>query len=345
MIDAETKKKIRFLPPPIRSAAWNADGSKLAVIHQGGVFGSVGAVRLELIAASGATERSFPLEDIDSFAQDLLWAGDLVLVREWLGFERAALQVIDPTQGAVGRIAIDVGRARSWSVLGPTEDGSMYVHRLVGQDPSVYELNRLDLEGFRLEEPLLTETDDLPTFAGKLLSPSGRYLARVVYDQPIHASHVIDLHTGARIDYADSTIAGWLSGDRLLRLEKEDEDVRVILHHVDGDEILSRRFARGVAANVSPDAQRFLITQRDTDDRWFGYPFQRSLFGNELNQFLVCDGLEWTDLQSLSEGVDGDRVWIAWSGPNTLMASNGTASAVADVQSGAVWTAVLGRWP
>ncbi len=45
------------------------------------------------------------------------------------------------------------------------------------------------------------------------------------------------------------------------------------------------------------------------------------------------------------EGTDGENVWIAWSGPNTLMTSNGSASAVADVQPGAVWTAVLGRWP
>ena len=345
MLNTKTKKKIRFLPPPIRSAAWNANGSKLAVIHQWGVFGSVGEVRLELIDATGATERSFPLEDNDSFAQDVRWAGDVVLVREWMGFKRAALRVIDPTEGVVGSIAIEVGRARSWSVLGPTEDGSIYLHRLVGQDPSIYELNRLDLEEFRLEEPLLTETDDLPTFAAKLLSPSGRYLARVVYDQQTHASHVIDLHTGARTDYADSTIAGWLSGDRLLRLEKEDAGVRVVLQQVDGDEILSRRFARGVTAKVSPDAQRFLVTQRTMGDPWFDYPFFPSLRASGLDQLFVCDGSGWTDLQSLIEGTDGEAVWIAWSGPNTLMASNGSANAVADVQSGAAWTAVLGHWP
>jgi hypothetical protein len=340
MIDTKTRKKIRFLPPPVRSAAWNADGSMLAVIHQRGRFGSVGAVRLELIDATGATDRTFPLEDNDSFAQDVHWAGNLVLVREWLGFQHTAIRVIDPDEGVLGSIAVEYDQARSWSVLGPTEDGSIYVHRLVGQDPRVYELNRLDLEAFRLEESLLTEADDLPTFTPKLLSPSGRYLARVA-----ETSHVIDLHTGVRTDYPDSSIAGWLSGDRLLRLEKDGEEVRVVLQQLDGDEILSRTFTRGVTAKVSPDGQRFLVTQKAMGERWFGYAFFPSLDGTGLDQFVVCDGTGWTDLQSLIGGLEGEHVWIAWGGPNTLVATRGNSNAIADAQSGAAWTAVLGRWP
>ena len=345
MINTKTKEKIRFLPPPIRSAAWNADGSKLAVIHQRGHFGSIGEVRLELIDAAGASERSFSLEGNDSYPQDVHWAGNLVLVREWMGFQRTAIRVIDPSKGVLGSIAVEYDQARPWSVLGPTADGSIYVHRLVGQDPRVYELNRLDLDAFRLEEPLLTEADDLPTFAAKLLSPSGRYLARVVLEQQTQNSHVIDLHTGARTDYGDSVIAGWLSGDRLLRLEKDGEDVRVVLQRVDEDELLSRRFARGVAAKVSPDARRFLVTQRTMAKHWFGYSFFPALRSHGLNQLFVCDGTEWTDLQSLIEGMDREHVWIAWGGPNTLMATDGTANAVAAAQSGTAWTAVLGRWP
>jgi hypothetical protein len=191
----------------------------------------------------------------------------------------------------------------------------------------------------------LTEVDDLPTFAPKLLSPSGRYLARVAHDRQNPTSHVFDLHTGARTDYADTSIAGWLSGDRLLRVEKDGEEVRVVLQQADGAEVLSRRFARGVTAKVSPDGQRFLVTQKTKDDLWFGYAFFRSLDASGLDQLLVCDGNEWTDLQSLIGGLEGEHVWLAWGGPNTLVATHGASNAVADAQSGAVWTAVFGRWP
>jgi len=39
MIDTAKKEKIRFLRPPVRSTAWNDDGSIVAVIHQWGVLG------------------------------------------------------------------------------------------------------------------------------------------------------------------------------------------------------------------------------------------------------------------------------------------------------------------
>ncbi len=78
---------------------------------------------------------------------------------------------------------------------------------------------------------------------------------------------------------------------------------------------------------------------------WFGYPFFPALRSHGLDQLFVCDGTEWTDLQSLIEGMDREHVWIAWGGPNTLMATDGTANAVAAAQSGTAWTAVLGRWP
>ena len=351
MLDTATGDKIRFLPPPLRSVAWKADGSMLAVIHQAGMLGSIGNVRLDLIDASGATQRSFDLEEgDDSYAQDVQWAGDLVLVREWLGFHRAAIRVIDPAAGVVGSIDIDGDEARTWRVLGPTDDGSVYLHRLVGKDPRTYELNRMDLESLRLEKPLLTESGDLPTYTPRLLSPSGRYLARETFEDEDEdkdqASHVFDLQTGERIDYPGSMIAGWLSGDRLLRLDRDGENVRVVLQRIGGEELLSRSFGQAVSVKPSPDGEKFFLTRRlENNDRWYGYSFYPALQGSEVEQFLVCDGAEWTDLQSLIEGLDGENVWVAWGGPNTLMATNGTSNAVAEPQSGARWKAVLGRWP
>jgi hypothetical protein len=345
MINTATGEKIRFLPPPVRSAAWNADGSKLAVIHQWGPLGSIGSVRLELIDGNGSTEQSFPLEDNDSFAQDVYWAGNLVLVRESLSYPRTAIRVIDPAQGVLGSVGIESDMSRSWTILGPTEDGSVYIHRLVDQQPRVYELNRLNLESFRLGPPLLTEADDLPTYTAKLLSPSGRYLARVIKEDQAYVSRVFDLKTGKRIDYVDSMISGWLTGDRVVRLEKDEEQVRVIVHEIDGVETQSRRFARRVSAKVSPDGKMFLVTQTAMDDPGFGYSFFRSMAVAGIDQFFVTDGNEWTDLQSLIPGLSGEHVWVAWGGPSTLIATRNGSNAVADVRSGADWTAVVGRWP
>lgn len=347
MIDTAKKEKIRFLRPPVRSTAWNDDGSIVAVIHQWGVLGSVGETRLELIDLAGHAVGSFPLEtEGDSYIQGMQWAGDLVLVQEWLRSRGARIRVFDPQRGAVGEFVFEVDRGHAWSVLSPTGDGSVYLHRLTAQDPRTFELSRLDLSAFRLEVPVLTETDDLPLYTGKALSPSGRFWARAVYDKEAEGydSHVIELRTGERTDYPRSMILGWLSGDRHLRVEREIHGARLVLAAGDGEEILSRYFEIGVSAIVSPDAQRFLVKQWD-----FEHPHASSgLYGQPLHgieRLFLCDGSEWTELNSLVPDLEG-RVWINWGGPNTLVLTrNGDATAVADAAAGAEWTPVLGRWP
>lgn len=346
IIDTSSKEKIRFLKPPIRSTAWKADGSMLAVLHQAGALGSVREVRLELFDRDGESLRTFPVESESSYARGVHWAGELVLVREWLRVGRSAIRVLHPERGELGRIEVAGEGSQTWKLLGPTDDGSVFLHRFVSNDPRTYELNRLDLTGFRLEEPaLIEEGGDLPTFAAKVLSPSGRYFARLAYVDKVYSSRIYDLQEGTRTDYPDSVIAGWLTGDRLLLLEKAGDEVRVVLRGADGTELLSRTLPRGVTVLISPDGRRFLVAQRAmADNRSFGYAYFGSIRGDDLGALLVSDGVEWTDLQTLTAGLDDEQLRIVWGGPNTLIVSDGAASAVADTDSGATWKGVLGRW-
>ncbi len=348
MIDTAKKEKIRFLRPPVRSTAWNDDGTIVAVIHQWGVLGSVGETQLELIDLAGDTVRSLPLEtERESYVRAVQWAGDLVLVQEWLRSRGARIRVIDPQRGAVGDIVFEVDGGHAWSVLRPTEDGSVYVHRLTAQDPRTFELSRLDLSAFRLEEPVLTETDDLPLYTGKALSPSGRFWARWLYDREAEDvdSHVIDLHTLERTDYPHSAFIGWLSGDRQLRAEKATNGARLVLTAGDGEEIHSRYFENGVSAQVSPDAQRFLVKQWNVE-RPIAPAAIHSLYAASTGRLLLYEDSGWTELNSLILPDFEGHLWISWGGPNTLvLTGGGEVTAVADAAAGAEWTPVLGRWP
>ena len=345
MIDTRAKRRVRFLPPPLRSAVWNADGSMLATIHQAGPLGSIGRPVLEWFDPAGSSLGTLALEtEPDSYARGVHWAGDKMLVPEWAGARKGRIRVIDPVRGETGVIDLVGGRGQAWRLLGPTDDGSIYLHRLTRQDPRVYELSRLDLETPRLEPAVLTEDGDLPTYALRFLSPTGRYWARVIFADQFYTSYVIDLHSGERVDFPGSLIAGWLSGDRLVRLEGLGDGTRVVVQRAAGEEILSRAFTGPVGAKVSPDAQRFLVTRFDLD-RLLPYWYFVSLRTTGLQQLFVCDGRDWTELSSLVEDIQGDDAWVSWGGPGSLIASNGVATAVADAQPGAAWEPVLGRWP
>jgi len=129
-----------------------------------------------------------------------------------------------------------------------------------------------------------------------------------------------------------------------VRVEKDADAVRLVVHGVDGEELQSRRFSGGITARVSPDGKRFLVTRKAMDDP-IGFAFFRAMDASELEELLVGDGREWTNLESLIEGLSGDHVWISWGGPTTLVATNQTANAIAPLQSGTTWTSLLGRWP
>lgn len=345
MIDTAAGSRTRFLPPPVRSTAYKADGSLLAVINEWGILGSVGPVKLDLIDSSGRSVHSFPLEmDLDTYSRSVHWAGDRVLVLEWVGSTGGRIQVIDPTRGLLGAIAVDVARGQSWSVHGPTTDGAVYLHRLVGQDPRRYELSRLDLEGFTVEEPLLIEDDDLPTFARKRLSPSGRYWARMVYAEDVFTSYMLDLQTGERVDFPLGVIAGWLSGDRLVRIERDGDGVRVVVEHAAGGEVLARSFPRGAGAIISPDRERFFVALSGSGTRHFSYPFYFGGDRSPVTELFICDGTRWTELDSLVGGVADRYTILNWGGPNTLLATQENATAVADAKPGARWKPVIGNW-
>jgi hypothetical protein len=357
MIDTTTAERTRFLPPPLRASGYKADGSLAAVIHQSGFLGSASPAKLELIDASGRTVNSILIEtDSNSYVQDLLWAGDLVLVREWAGPRDARIKVVHPERGELGRIVVEGGKGQSWTLHGPTTAGTVYIHQLVSQEPRRYELAPLDLENFSIGEPVLIEDDDLPTFSRGMLSPSGRYWARGVYAyaDDLYVSHVLDLHTGERADYPESVLGGWLSGDRLVRLvvDRETDETLVILQQGIEAEILSRRFPRGVGTRISPDLARFLVSQRTSDDagetaddrNFIFYSFFWGVRAARLDQLLVCDGKGWTELDSLRDGLQKDHVTLNWGGPGTLIATDATGTAVADAIPGAAWRSVVGDW-
>jgi hypothetical protein len=357
MIDTAAAERTRFLPPPLRATGWNEAGTLAAVIHQSGVLGSAGPAKLELIDASGKTVNEMRIEtDANSYVRGLRWAGDLVLVREWAGPRDARIKVVHPERGELGRIAVEEGKGRTWTLHGPTTDGTVYIHRLVSQEPRRYELAPLDLANFSIGEPVLTEDDDLPTFARGLLSPSGRYWARGVYAwvDNLYVSHVLDLHTGQRADYPASVVGGWLSGDRLVVLTVDEgrDEVRVVVQQGIEREILSRSFPRGVGVRISPDREHFLISQRSGDSGqgkmgaqgYFFYSFYWGLQGSRLDQLLVGDGTGWVELDSLRDGLQRDHVTLNWGGPNTVIATGETATAVAAAEPGASWTGIVGDW-
>ena len=320
-----------------------------AVIHQSGVLGSAGPAKLEIIDASGHTVNRMLIEtDPNAYVRDLHWAGEVVLVREWDGPRGARIKVVHPERGEVGRIGVPEGKGRSWTLHGPTTDGTVFIHRLVMEEPRRYELAPLDLERFRIGDPVLVEDDDLPTFARKRLSPSGRYWARGVHvpSEGVIVSHVLDLVTGQRADYPSSLVVGWLAEDRLVRLasELEGDGSRVVIDQGIEGEILSRSFPRGVGAIISPDLQQVLVSQHNIADRFY-YPFYWGVSGSFLEHLSVCDGRSWTELDSLRAQLEGrDNVAINWGGPNTLIATDARSTVVAKAKPGAEWRGVIGSW-
>jgi len=341
MIDTEKKSKIRFLPPPVTSVAWNDDGSILAVIHLSGFLGSIGKVKLELIDANGDTLRSDALQSHRWWLADfrVQWAGERVMVIERYD-ERTRISTVDPNEGVVGEFVVAHPVGGVVRLLGPTDSGSIYVHSLTDADPRTYSLRRLDMNELVLEEPLLTEDGDLPMYTRMSISPSGRYWARGWWrtETKTYESWVIDLETGMRTDYPNSLIE-WLSGDRQLRTEWIEDERRLVVQDGVDTEILTRRFSSKVGGTVSPDGRRFLVTVWSPGTGTTDMP-------KRVDGLLIGDGSDWTELQSLQDDLgDGSNWSIRWGGPNTLIAYSLSTTLVADAKPGAKWTAVLGRHP
>jgi MFS family permease len=350
MLDGTEKRKTRFLPPPIDSSAWKPDGSRLAVVHHWGLMGSRGSRTLEVIDAAGDTLHSIDIDFGDgAVANGLTWVGDLVLLRDFLSVRRASIRVIEPARGVLGKIELGGLGGQNWGLVGPIDDGSIYVHRLVANEPRSYELVRLDLVGMRLGERVLFEDDDTPTFSARRLSPSGRYwtVSYWNHDAKRQVSWIIDLQTGHRTEYADSKFAGWLTGDRLVRVESIGEaGARLVVQQGDADGELLREFRQRIGVAISPDSERLLVARRNDREQ---HPIWRSytgtaITGHSSDRLWVVDDNDWIELDSLLEELPEHRAWIYWGGPSTLVASSGAGNAVADVGPRARWVEVAGRW-
>ena len=337
LIDLESGKRTRFLPPPIQRGEWNRDGSRLAVLTHSGVLGSYRAEsRVEFYDASGRPAgRVLELGEV-GWTRNLHWAGDrLVLILPgWEGKDR--ILVYSPDTGEWKQTEFTLNGWR-WSVVGPTLDGRLFLaydrDKPEDQEESDEDLNvvsyglyRIDIDRGVLESDPLVEDVGRGFLAHRRLSPSGRYWIRDDRSRDSDLRPVLDLdtgeETGLKVSRSDSR---WMAEDTLVWPETDGEGKHLRKARPGEAPVTLRSWPRdrNVGLWVSPDGRRLLITVRDVleqkDDALLDPPL---IIRQRVLESWVYELEEdrWIELPAWPPGPHtpwgGPRT--VWAGPRTL---------------------------
>ncbi len=182
LVDLESGHALRFFPPPVYGAVWNEDGSRLAVLHEGGSFGRLlPAGRLEILDARGeASGPSFTVSNVSWHSGNLAWSGSRVLVPTVV--PGSGINILDTSNGSRDRVDLKV-LPDEWQILSPTQQGDFFVlkRRRPGNLHGIRMGSRLGDPGALLrldvsrEKPGPEIPVEVSTYAGDDLSPSGRF--------------------------------------------------------------------------------------------------------------------------------------------------------------------------
>jgi hypothetical protein len=260
LVDSDSGSRRRFLPQGIWEATWSADGSLVAVIHDSGRWGArAPGIRLDVFDDAGRQRWSYSNRDDVPFLANPLWAGRHLVARTIDTPRSQRFVIVDVDRGTERELRIDAPW-NSTSVLGPTDDGSIFVFRVESDDGVLRSrLQRIDLETASLAEVVLEEEAIVPRADSargvflywQELSPSGRFLKR--------EHGLVDLADGRDLEPETSITSAWLEGDRYARLI-DGPGKRLLIGRPDepGEE-LGRWDDEVVLLFASPDRRRLMV--------------------------------------------------------------------------------------
>lgn len=242
MIDTTTCRRVATLRPPIEDWQWSPDGKVVALHRSDGPFGSIREPRIEFLDRSGNQAMPawrLPAADADLSITGLVWAHDRLVVRVLIAEERTKFYVVEPGTGATRTLSVP-----NWSfLLGADQDGGALI---VTKGRSPYrtdgtgvmrntgdvskadieawlasgEVRRIDLATGELTDRVLARKSLGESSASGLiggLSPSGRFLAKTIYDSHRRIAGVTDLVTGESREFPWGAV--WMKNDTLVWVE------------------------------------------------------------------------------------------------------------------------------
>ena len=351
LVDTETGAALRRLPPPTYAAAWNDDGSVLAVATAGSTFGALERVwRVEFLGSGGETV--FPpmegSEDTDPL--ELVWSGKRVVALVSGSGERSGTGIFScvPGEAPFRHLPYAPGRGTLRIVAGDA-DGMLLLHR-AASDPVSSEptkIVRMRWNGDDVEvvwERKVPYRSFLSPFSAPL-SPSGRSLTMHVYEQVedtesrdgrpdrVNRVHpiVLDLEDGTWTDLVGRVgLVAWIRGDRLAWVSRGKDETAVFTGTPGAEPTFRRAWARAnVGISSSPDRRLLLVyvLPRAGEDplpafaaRSFGpTPWREGdapvPSGREFWLFDPSDS-RWTRLPDDPTGPN-DFFTAGWAGPRT----------------------------
>jgi ABC-type transport system involved in multi-copper enzyme maturation permease subunit len=333
LVDLASGRRTRFLPPPIDDASWNPDGSLLAVVNAAGGLGRYSQqTKIDFYDVDGRRVRRVTAEDEIPYFGGVTWAGRYVVARTMATVETSGLVIVSIDTGEISELALGQPFG-TWTLLGPTPDGTLYVLRRLEHPPGArwergtqtLVLQRLIVEAAVLDSEILLEEEgfappaDQPEFTYfyvQKLSPEGRYLVR-------SATSALDLKSGEDVALHNRYRSAWLSGDRLAWLESGPEGTGLFVGTpgMKGERI--RNWDEGaVFIEASPDRARLLArVYRDavSAPRFPARPNEVEF--DELLETWVYDlsSGTWSNAQDwFVAGTPDDSFRIHWAGPRTL---------------------------
>jgi hypothetical protein len=231
IVDLHDGDKLRFLPPPVRYAVWNEDGSRVAVVTRSGPLGSLDDQRIEIYDAKGSAVRApIPVPEALHLVQTVWVAGDLVAVanRRSGKDEAAELLFLHVENGATTARPLP-GSGWSHALLGPTTSGALYLASVTDASSGSggTELRAVDAPGRAVAAaPVYRDATARP---GGSLSPSGRYWVRVDRGDGPRPARVVDLESASEVEGFVGRRAVWLHGEKIASIEQASGAARLLV--------------------------------------------------------------------------------------------------------------------
>ena len=372
LVDAETGRVERILPPPVESAIVSPDG-RVAVVTWAGSFGAMAdRARVEFFDARGRRVGA-GASLMDGVAGHWgTWAGSAVALAA-VGARSSRIAVVDGGTGAVRIVDVPSTWGRL-SLVGPTLDGRLFVAigpeepeaadargpvRGRAQTAVAYDVVEVDiLEGRLGAKPILRELG-VPWRAPHLLSPSGRYWLVDRGAGICDARPILELENG--LDLGPPSPLGrrtWLSGDVLAWLETSGDTTWLFVARPGEDPKPVRGWRTAfVQLQPSPDRALLLVHARgsarhsDLANRCPG-PSASRVAGLVASGPVPQTGIYdpgrgvWSDLPAWepAEGLNFDCERV-WAGPRTLARTGPGFLALEDIDRPGAIREVLGRSP